>query len=133
MMAKRCGCASDTCSCHIIPGSGVSIAGTGSEKNPFVVTATVSELDAGVAVEQSNVEKVHLADRLDFRGGGVTVTSGGLGEAIVTISATGGTSLAPPGSIVMFAGPAAPAGWLLCDGTQYLVATYSDLWGAIGD
>jgi microcystin-dependent protein len=133
MMAKRCGCASDTCSCHIAAGDGISIAGVGTEKNPFRVTATVTELDAGVAVEQNNVEKVHLADRLDFRGGGVAVTSGGLGEAIVTITTSGGSgATTPTGSMVMFAGPTAPTGWLLCDGTSYLNSAYPDLAAVLG-
>ncbi|MET0785658.1 MAG: phage tail protein [Paenisporosarcina sp.] len=38
----------------------------------------------------------------------------------------------PPGSITMFAGGVAPAGYLLCDGSDVSRTTYSDLFAAIG-
>jgi microcystin-dependent protein len=38
----------------------------------------------------------------------------------------------PSGSILMFAGSAAPANWLLCDGTAVSRATYNKLFQAIG-
>lgn len=38
----------------------------------------------------------------------------------------------PSGAIQMFAGAAAPTGWVLCDGTSYLRATYPVLFAAIG-
>lgn len=38
----------------------------------------------------------------------------------------------PPGSIVEFAGPSTPAGWLLCDGAAVSRVTYSALFAAIG-
>lgn len=128
----RCGCASDTCTCHITPGPGIVIAGTGSEKNPFVVTATVSASSIGVAVEENNVGVVTLANRLDFRGSNVDVSTGISGEAVVTVTPGDGTGgREPPGSMVMYGGVSAPTGWLLCDGTQYLIADYPDLAAAI--
>lgn len=44
------------------------------------------------------------------------------------------TGTAPVGSITMFAGPNAPAGWLLCDGMLYSStdARYRPLWDVIG-
>ncbi len=42
------------------------------------------------------------------------------------------TSVAPPGSIIMFGGAAAPTGYLLCDGTSYLQSSHPDLFSAIG-
>lgn len=41
-------------------------------------------------------------------------------------------SSAPTGTIVMFGGAVAPAGWLLCDGSAVSRVTYSDLWGVLG-
>ena len=37
-MAKRCGCASQDCSCTITAGDGIQVTGTGSKTNPYVVT-----------------------------------------------------------------------------------------------
>lgn len=41
-------------------------------------------------------------------------------------------AIAPPGLIAMYAGASAPAGYLLCDGTSYLRASYPALFSAIG-
>jgi microcystin-dependent protein len=38
----------------------------------------------------------------------------------------------PSGSVVDYAGATAPTGWLLCDGTSYLRATYPNLFASIG-
>jgi microcystin-dependent protein len=38
----------------------------------------------------------------------------------------------PVGSILPFAGSVVPAGYLLCDGSEILIATYSDLYSVIG-
>jgi microcystin-dependent protein len=38
----------------------------------------------------------------------------------------------PPGAIVSYAGAAAPAGWLLCDGAAVSRTTHADLFAAIG-
>lgn len=43
-----------------------------------------------------------------------------------------GTALSPSGSIVGYGGVSAPTGWLLCDGSSVLRATYPDLFTAIG-
>jgi len=42
-------------------------------------------------------------------------------------------ALNPIGAVTDYAGPAAPAGWLLCDGTVYPVASYPKLFVAIGN
>ena len=41
-------------------------------------------------------------------------------------------AFAPPGSIAGFGGAAAPSGWLLCDGTVVVRATYAALFAVIG-
>lgn len=38
----------------------------------------------------------------------------------------------PPGAMMMYAGAAAPSGWLLCDGQAVSRTTYANLFGAIG-
>ncbi len=38
----------------------------------------------------------------------------------------------PPGVVVPFAGVATPIGWLLCDGSEYSIADYQQLYEAIG-
>jgi hypothetical protein len=50
----RCGCASATCSCHIVAGDGIEIDGTGSQSNPFVVTNANAGLNL-VAVDTGTV------------------------------------------------------------------------------
>jgi microcystin-dependent protein len=40
--------------------------------------------------------------------------------------------LTPPGTVVPFAGGAAPVGWLLCDGTEVLISAYGQLYNVIG-
>jgi len=42
-------------------------------------------------------------------------------------------ALDPIGAVTDYAGPAAPDGWLLCDGTVYPVASYPKLFVAIGN
>ncbi len=39
----------------------------------------------------------------------------------------------PSGVISAYGGSSAPTGWLLCDGTSYLRATYPDLYAAVGN
>jgi microcystin-dependent protein len=53
-------------------------------------------------------------------------------DGTLQTTALGGIQPIPPGSIVAFAGSAAPAGWLLCDGSLVNRATYPDLLAAIG-
>lgn len=45
-------------------------------------------------------------------------------------AATGAAPL--PGFIQMYGGPAAPSGWLLCDGASYATAAYPALFAALG-
>jgi microcystin-dependent protein len=40
--------------------------------------------------------------------------------------------LTPTGTVVPFAGGAAPIGWLLCDGTEVLISAYGQLYDVIG-
>jgi microcystin-dependent protein len=48
------------------------------------------------------------------------------------VSALEAAAAVPPGTVVAFAGPTIPAGWLLCDGSAVSRTTYAGLFGAIG-
>jgi len=59
-------------------------------------------------------------------GGDFAVTGG------MTVGGKDVTQLVPAGVMTMFAGSSAPTGWLLCDGSSVLRATYPDLFTVIG-
>jgi hypothetical protein len=40
MSSKRCGCASNTCTCVITGGTGVEVSGSGTTTNPYVLDAS---------------------------------------------------------------------------------------------
>lgn len=69
-------------------------------------------------------------------------SSGNMGTATLdpnSLSISGGVlgviaaALVPPGVISAYGGTSAPTGYLLCDGTSYLRATYPSLYTAIGN
>jgi microcystin-dependent protein len=43
----RCGCASDQCACTVVAGENVSVSGTGSQNNPYVVSAATEVIVEG--------------------------------------------------------------------------------------
>lgn len=61
-----------------------------------------------------------------------TLTTANLTTANVTTLNVGGASLVPSGSIMQYAGSAAPTGWLIADGSAVSRTTYADLYTAIG-
>jgi microcystin-dependent protein len=77
---------------------------------------------------------------------GVTGATGSVGATGVTGSGAGSTGPTgatgpsgaigggadPPGSIIAFGGSTPPSGWLLCDGSEYVVNLYPNLAAAIG-
>jgi microcystin-dependent protein len=118
----------------VTAGDGIQVTGTGIPTNPYTVTSTVADIETGFDVQYNNTDVVHDVHRLDFRGTAVTVTSG-TDEAVVTVSVPDPTTgaIIPTGAIWMFGMTTPPAGWLLCDGrTDLLIATYSNLFAAIG-
>lgn len=91
MASKRCGCASDSCSCIITGGVGVQVSGTGTKTNPYV-------LDASLAVPSLSVQDENTLVRdgvtlIDFTGAGVTTSAGDSGEVIVNVPAIGITQV----------------------------------------
>jgi len=98
----------------------------------------------GIVVDNSNVgpsNRLFFGSALDtslYRSAANVVKTDGTLEvgvgvkfpdaSVQTTAATG----PPPGTISMYAGAAAPAGYLLCDGSSQLRATYAALFAAIG-
>lgn len=46
----RCGCSGSTCSCLVTGGSGVSVSGTGTEANPYVIDVIGSDISGTLQV-----------------------------------------------------------------------------------
>lgn len=84
MASKRCGCASDSCTCVITGGQGVEVSGLGSKTNPYVIDASVAP--SSLTVQDENTLVRAGVTQLDFQGQGVVTTPGDAGEVIVTIS-----------------------------------------------
>jgi microcystin-dependent protein len=61
------------------------------------------------------------------------VQLGGLQQIVAVPQATVAWSGVPAGTIVAYAGTAAPAGWLLCNGAEVSRLDYPDLGAAIGE
>jgi microcystin-dependent protein len=126
----RCGCASAICACNLVAGGGVTIEGTGSKNNPFVITASTN---LEVTKDGTTVETEVI--RLNFTGAGVTASQPG--EGIVTLAIPGGTGgestveALPVGTIVMWPTATPPTGWLICDGTA-IPAIHTALIALIG-
>lgn len=65
-------------------------------------------------------------------GAGVAATDATTLGQVQALIAAAALALIPPGAMVAFGGIAAPAGWLICDGTSYATATYPGLFGQLG-
>jgi len=133
-MARRCGCASDSCSCEVVGGDGIIVTGAGSPRNPYIVTSTVAQIETGFDVQYNNVDVVRDVHQIDFRGTAVQVTPG-VDEIVVTVNQPDPVSgySVPTGAMWMFGAGVAPSGWLMCDGQTYLVADYPGLFAVIGN
>ncbi len=59
-----------------------------------------------------------------FRTSGITLENGRIKDSAGWVM--------PPGTVVSYAGPTAPDGWLICDGSAVSRSTYPDLFSAIG-
>ena len=56
----------------------------------------------------------------------------GATSSVFNLTGSGGASSIPSGSVFDFGGTTAPSGFLVCDGSSYLTATYPALYLAIG-
>ena len=97
-------------------------------RSSFAVLNTVAA-DPGTGAE------VYVADnRFSIMSGNVGI---GVQSPAVKLEVNGRIKdqtgfIMPVGSIITYGGSAAPAGWLLCDGSAVSRATYADLYTAIG-
>lgn len=99
--------------------------------------ATIPDGSPIVAVDHRNnysAIQTALNSLLAILGGGTAgqvLTSAGAAAVEWDPAAGGGTTI-PAGTLTMYAGAAAPSGWLLCDGSAISRTTYSALFTAIG-
>ena len=112
-------------------GSGANLTGivttnttqtiTGAKTFFNTITGTSANFSANVSAQSFTSTRA-----------GFTANSGGIftgdGSGLINLP----TNTAPVGTIVMFASNTIPTGWLLCDGSQILIANYTALWNVIG-
>jgi microcystin-dependent protein len=93
-----------------------------------VLLGTVHYLRADVAIPNT------FADGDTLSAAKVNANFAVLQGGINTLASTVSSTTVPPGTVVAFAGPTVPAGWLPCDGKQYnaLESKYVALYSAIG-
>jgi microcystin-dependent protein len=73
-------------------------------------------------------EKLSVNGTIESTTGGVRFPD----TTLQTTAFTGIHSVIPPGSVIAYAGPTPPAGWLLCDGSLVDRAAFPELFAAIG-
>lgn len=86
-----------------------------------------------LSVKVDNVGIEVSGDQLQLKAGGITAAS--IADGTITLAklvAAVQQSLVPIGAFLPYSGVAAPAGYLLCDGTQVSRVTYAALFAAIG-
>ena len=106
------------------------------------LTSSTAELNILNGVT-ANATEINLLDGLTAVSTATTLGGGSPSNTVLSTQAaiksyvdaaisTAITTSAPSGTIVAFGGTVAPTGWLLCDGTSYSRATYTNLFTAIG-
>lgn len=82
----RCGCATDQCSCVIAPsGEGVTVTGTGSKKNPYVINVDQTVVVPVLAVADEGTTILADTKKINFAGAGVSAVAAG-DDVTVTIT-----------------------------------------------
>lgn len=106
----RCGCSSSVCTCTIQGSGNVTVSGTGSETNPYVITAS------GAVIEVEDTVTVNM-----------TLTGSGTIENPYVLSATaaGGSGLDSEAMMDFLGRVTNPAKGLF--GTGLITATYDDV------
>jgi len=88
MASRRCGCASDNCSCVIVAGAGILVSGGGTKTFPYTIEAIPEAVNLTVEDEGAIVRGGVTV--INFTGAGVTTTSPGSGEVTVNVPAASG-------------------------------------------
>jgi hypothetical protein len=117
--------------------------GPGITGGPITTTGTIGLASATTSQIGGTKPGAGLAVTVDGTIFATPATNGAIGGVIVgaglNVSSSGvlAVDAVPPGSVPSgtvqwFAGPTAPTGWLYCNGAQFLIATYPDLYAVIG-
>lgn len=110
------------------------------------IAATGTSASAGVATKYARADHVHTVGTAsvvagDIAAGGVSasnqianaiITTSHFGSGVVDKAAISADQQSPSGSVLMYVGTSAPTGYLFCDGTSYLTASYAALFAIIG-
>lgn len=114
---------------------------TAKDSNTFTVTRGYDGTSASSHDINSPIEHVSTAQDFDDANAHIFDTDRDDHEQYFNeerlqafdFSGATGVSAAPIGSIMAYAGTAAPSGWHICDGSALSRATYADLFGVIDD
>lgn len=52
-MARGCGCAGSSCGCKVIAGSDITVSGTGTAADPYIISATSTDISGTVEVDST--------------------------------------------------------------------------------
>jgi microcystin-dependent protein len=119
----------------VILGSltGTPIAGSTPQANSLALAFSQSNRFLGVTVLVSNsvplATPTEIVPRQQLLTTPYAFAAGAALSAVTAVNAINGV---PAGTILPFAGTAIPSGFLLCDGSSYSSAVYSNLFTAIG-
>lgn len=108
----------------------MTTAGAGSAVSIYNSTDAVVDADAGAHGTGNVLLEIAGSPKLTVANAGNVVISSGLAVNGRIMDKTG--FVMPVGTVLPYAGSIAPQGWLLCDGSSKLTASYPDLFGVIG-
>lgn len=135
----------DTTAAHL--ATAIEVDSTILSGTEVTVQGVLEELDAAIlagggdiSVHLADPTNAHAASAISFSPTG-TVSSSTAQAAIAEVATDAASALSaglaavaavPAGAVFAFGGSAAPTGYLLCDGSSQLRATYPNLFTAIG-
>lgn len=105
---------------------------------PLKLNASKDIISQAISLTSSEVSGLTTkGDLLSYTGAANARLGVGSDGQVLTADSSQSTGLGwqtspPSGSVIMYGGAAAPTGWLLCDGSSVLRATYAALFTAIG-
>lgn len=107
-MAK-CNCAGSTCGCLVIGGTAVTVTGTGTAANPFVVTADLSRAQIANSIAVASSSTIELGKKGSGSAGDPVVLT-----AALTLRSPNNTrwtlAVADDGTVTAIAAGASPVG-----------------------
>lgn len=88
----KCGCAGSTCGCKVQGGSGVSITGTGTAQDPYIVTVDGIEITSLITVDDTSSVDLTLLGSGTALDPYVLSAEINVGSTVVTTPTNGGTT-----------------------------------------